>query len=1347
MKRKHRVLSVLTAASTLVMLLGSAMPAVSAAEIAEEASPAAEPVVTTSPYYPEHNPWITDDEGHTHYAGTNALQECRLEIKNYPQTAFAVGEEFNTNGLQVFLIEQRRFNQKDYDVTPVLNIETDYDANTEGTYTVKLSTDYINGEAYTDDVITYEVTVSSSVTTGPSESGTTTTVLPGTSTETTAVTYKNRRVIAGSAKIRVGETSSIDFFADTNFSGGPNRMMQEPKGIVENLDPAILGTWNHICLCFTGKSVGTTTVTLFMDDGVGYDFMITVIEADSTDVSEETTTEWDTDCYTDDTNLCVLETTTWDTDYYTDDTNNCVTDVTTWAYGDSIEYPAAAVELGKQVTVDLDDLYRDGFTVKDSTDILSVTLGSYPNGSLRATITGNKAGMTTLVITAPTGAEHIVTVYVLEDLTYAEQLEAGDLYYEESIERDAGCEFTQPLFNDTYRPKSSRVTAVIMAGDPTALYLTDTEYIPQSGVCTLINLHVTANSPGKCDMIVLMDDGAIAVYHVTVSPAYTGSTSVSATGTTVYSYTGSYHTGTHTSVSSTASALQDDTIEFNLLPMQAENAYDVAFFEGNNMIEAEPGAEIVMALYASHDPGCAGQLVYMDFSEVEFLEADVNSSSAYAGVTPTANAKYANTPDSLGQKYVSVIWVATKTLKAAEGEPICVFVIKVPETPGIYTIGEKASVKVELENGTVGLRSTTVTPEASGAADIPYVFYGLKICAGCMPETEYSYTGSIHTGTPPYTEQTGTTTVQTGVTVLHIGDTDEVLLTLPYDTASGSSPEEPIPTFTQDGDAVQCIYYGIVVEDGYPFHLFKISAVKTGSADLEFWLNGEKCGYRCYQVQAAAESTAGTTDTTGTMSAGTTLYDGETDRLRFTCVYDEASGSSNTDIRPVVSMIAGDITVRDAGTEYDEYNNPYMVVEVIAPQQHSSSYASFTVTVGDQVSWFQYVIVEGKRPPVVLDPICVEIYGLAGRELKDSVLLDVDPHLEAPYIDSDISGVEMRDMYLDGDRLFVSFYSDAPGEAFFSVHVKYLDKEQTLMIRIHFLDPSTTPTTSAATETTTADGFGTGTYPTAVTTIERFDIIEIPYTCGTDENGRFNTETKPLVRAEYGYVKVSVSDVLGSDSAPYFLIKIEAADAGTDLVTVFGEFPMLLYFEVFAPTTVSDFETTDTTYTTTTGNTLIRIGTNVGGKMEFPYATFTLTCAAADVASVQMEGDDVAAVGYEDTADGCLFTLYGKDVAGVAALTVKLKNGTVYTYDIIAGNPAVPVGETTTAALTTATAPVTSTTATSTATSGSGYSDLPQTGSNDPAARLALLFAVMLLAIGGTAVCCTEIRRRKEQDA
>ena len=921
-----------------------------------------------------------------------------------------------------------------------------------------------------------------------------------------------------------------------------------------------------------------------------------------------------------------------------------MTDVTTWAYGDSIEYPAAAVELGKQVTVDLDDLYRDGFTVKDSTDILSVTLGSYPNGSLRATITGNKAGMTTLVITAPTGAEHIVTVYVLEDLTYAEQLKAGDLCYEESIEREEGQIFTQPLFSDSQRSSSTGVNAVIMAGDPTVLEFTFNELLNDSEGA-LVNLHVKANSTGKCDMIVLMVDGEIAVYHVTVSPAYTGSTSVSTTGTTVYSYTGSYHTGTHTSVSSTASALQDGTIEFDLLPMQAENAYDVAFFEGNNMIEAEPGAEIVMALYASHDPGCAGQLVCMDFSEVEFLEADVNSSSAYAGVTPTANAKYANTPDSLGQKYVSVVWVSTKTLKAAEGEPICVFVIKVPETPGIYTIREKASVKVELENGTVGLRSTTVTPEASGAADIPYVFYGLKICAGCMPETEYSYTGSIHTGTPPYSEETGTT------------------------------------------------------------------------------------------------------DTTGTMSAGTTLYDGETDRLRFTCVYDEASGSSNTDIRPVVSMIAGDITVRDAGTEYDDYNNPYMVVEVIAPQQHSSSYASFTVTVGDQVSWFQYVIVEGKRPPVVLDPICVEIYGLAGKELKDSVLLDADPHLEAPYIDSDISGVEMRDMYLEGDRLFVSFYSETPGEAFFSVRVKYTGAEQTLMIRIYFLDPSTTPTTSAATETTTADGFGTGTYPTAVTTIEKFDIIEIPYTCGTDENGRFDTETKPQVRAEYGYVKASVSDLLGSDSAPYFLIKIEAVRTGTDLVTIFGESPMHLYFEVFAPTTVSDFETTDTTYTTTTGNTLIRIGTNVGGKMEFPYAKFTLTCAAADVDAVKMEGDDVAAVGYEDTADGCLFTLYSKDVAGVATLTVKLKNGTVYTYDIIAGNPAVPVEETTTTtALSTATTPVTSTTATSTATSGSGYSDLPQTGSNDPAARLALLFAVMLLTVGGTAVCCTGIRRRKEQD-
>jgi hypothetical protein len=194
MKQKERILSSLTAASVAFGVLAAAMPQVSAAEV--QAAPAAvtadadaEPAVTTTPYTPEYEPWITDEDGHTYYAGTNALYSVHLVFREFPQMEFAVGEEFNTDGLQVFMIEERRFNEKDYDVTPVLNIETDYDPNTEGKYTVWLSTDYQNGDAYTDDVLSYEVIVSSAVTTAPAgDSDTIGTAVAETTTGTTTVT-------------------------------------------------------------------------------------------------------------------------------------------------------------------------------------------------------------------------------------------------------------------------------------------------------------------------------------------------------------------------------------------------------------------------------------------------------------------------------------------------------------------------------------------------------------------------------------------------------------------------------------------------------------------------------------------------------------------------------------------------------------------------------------------------------------------------------------------------------------------------------------------------------------------------------------------------------------------------------------------------------------------------------------------------------------------------------------------------------------------------------------------------------------------------------------------------------
>lgn len=115
--------------------------------------------VTTSPYYPEYNPWVTDEAGNQYYVGTNAYRETVLKIMEYPQTTFALGEAFNADGLKVYMIEYRNYNQRDYDVSEVLHIETDCDPNTPGQYTVYVSTDYTCGEAKTDVVLTYHITV------------------------------------------------------------------------------------------------------------------------------------------------------------------------------------------------------------------------------------------------------------------------------------------------------------------------------------------------------------------------------------------------------------------------------------------------------------------------------------------------------------------------------------------------------------------------------------------------------------------------------------------------------------------------------------------------------------------------------------------------------------------------------------------------------------------------------------------------------------------------------------------------------------------------------------------------------------------------------------------------------------------------------------------------------------------------------------------------------------------------------------------------------------------------------------------------------------------------------------
>ncbi len=142
---------------TVVQLPGVTEPEQTTTLMSCTTSPSA--TVTTSPYYPEYDPWVTDADGNRYYVGTNAYQETVLKIMEYPQTTFALGEAFNTNGLKVYMIEYRNYNQRDYDVSEVLHIETDYDPNTPGQYTVYVSTDYTCGEAKTDVVLTYHVDV------------------------------------------------------------------------------------------------------------------------------------------------------------------------------------------------------------------------------------------------------------------------------------------------------------------------------------------------------------------------------------------------------------------------------------------------------------------------------------------------------------------------------------------------------------------------------------------------------------------------------------------------------------------------------------------------------------------------------------------------------------------------------------------------------------------------------------------------------------------------------------------------------------------------------------------------------------------------------------------------------------------------------------------------------------------------------------------------------------------------------------------------------------------------------------------------------------------------------------
>ena len=149
--------------------------------------------VTTVQDPENYSPWFTDEQGNTYSRGTNASLSTYLVIEELPQTSFLLGEAFSTEGLKVFMVNQRTWTTVTYDVSDQLCIYTDYDADTPGTYTVKVYTDYSGYQASTDEPVSYEVTVAADGTAPWEETDITTTVTTVTtgttfSTETTTMT-------------------------------------------------------------------------------------------------------------------------------------------------------------------------------------------------------------------------------------------------------------------------------------------------------------------------------------------------------------------------------------------------------------------------------------------------------------------------------------------------------------------------------------------------------------------------------------------------------------------------------------------------------------------------------------------------------------------------------------------------------------------------------------------------------------------------------------------------------------------------------------------------------------------------------------------------------------------------------------------------------------------------------------------------------------------------------------------------------------------------------------------------------------------------------------------------------
>lgn len=247
----------------------------------------------------------------------------------------------------------------------------------------------------------------------------------------------------------------------------------------------------------------------------------------------------------------------------------------------------------------------------------------------------------------------------------------------------------------------------------------------------------------------------------------TTSTTSSSSETTTTTSSSTSDSGTTTSSSSTSvtggtkPTTPTGTIQFDVLPTKDQDK--VTFDGAYNVITAEAGAALTVGVYASNDPGCTGQLIIMDFSEVTYVKSNARSANAYgAAVSPQVNDDCANTddPDFAGQQYVAVVWVNSDTVTADPTSPVMAFNITVPAEDGTYTIGEttfKVNTTDADGNDVVATRKTNVTGAEEGTT-VDYVFYGLKIVVG---EAETTTTTSTTSSSSETTTTTSSTSSET----------------------------------------------------------------------------------------------------------------------------------------------------------------------------------------------------------------------------------------------------------------------------------------------------------------------------------------------------------------------------------------------------------------------------------------------------------------------------------------------------------------------------------------------------------------------------------------------------------